>query len=307
MPSYSEQIYNYILKMDPTYKNDVSLQLFKAKMQNPTYSRKIYDWIGTADNTFKTDVSFDSFNTKLGYPKKKVTTAYSGSGGTKPSSSVSSSTTIKPDGVYTFEFRKEALYKKKNNQWYVDPKRTGNYVQIKEKDRIAALEKAAKKYTQPSKSGSALYDLGKTAAAAAVEKKTEPQPKAQPKVQKANQPQKFYNFPGKEGKVYQLVTNDNGVPIWQEGIKKPASICDQTVSGTDPAMEQLVWGIHYPLKAMMPKEWLKETESVNLRTKIIFANGASVRPSVRINFSPRMITPPNTDRYGHDIDLPDNH
>ena len=93
----------------------------------------------------------------------------------------------------------------------------------------------------------------------------------------------------------------------REGIKKPASICDQTVSGTDPAMEQLVWGIHYPLKAMMPKEWLKETESVNLRTKIIFANGASMKASVRVNFNPRMVTPPNTDRYGHDIDLPDNH
>ena len=93
----------------------------------------------------------------------------------------------------------------------------------------------------------------------------------------------------------------------RDGIKKPASICDQTVSGTDPAMEQLVWGEHHHLKAMMPKEWLRETEYINLRTKIMFENGSGVMASVRVNFNPKMITPPNADRYGYDINLPADH
>lgn len=93
----------------------------------------------------------------------------------------------------------------------------------------------------------------------------------------------------------------------REGIKKPSCICDQTMSGTDPAMEQLVWGEHYHLKAMMPKAWMRETEYVNLRTKIMFENGSAMMASVRVNFNPNMITPPNSDRYGHDINLPDDH
>ena len=159
MPGYSDQIYNYILKLDPTYKNDVSLQAFKSKMANPTYSRQIYDWIGSADTTFKSDVSFDAFSSQMGYPKKKVTTVSPGSGAAKPSSSGSLSkavsagvqkvvaAAIKPEGSYKYPGREDALYKKTNNQWYIDLGKTGKYVKINEKNRIDALEKYAKTYT----------------------------------------------------------------------------------------------------------------------------------------------------------------
>jgi len=159
MPGYSDQIYNYILKLDPTYKNDVSLQAFKSKMANPTYSRQIYDWIGSADATFKSDVSFDAFSSQMGYPKKKVTTASPGSGAAKPSSSGPLSkavnagvqkvvaAAIKPEGSYKYPGREDALYKKTNNQWYIDLGKTGKYVKINEKNRIDALEKYAKTYT----------------------------------------------------------------------------------------------------------------------------------------------------------------
>jgi hypothetical protein len=93
----------------------------------------------------------------------------------------------------------------------------------------------------------------------------------------------------------------------RDGIKMPEAIQDKTASGLDPTMEQLVWGVHYPLKAVMPKEWLRETESVNLRTKITFEDGSSQKVGVRVTFSPRMTTPPNADRYGYDIDLPADH
>ena len=93
----------------------------------------------------------------------------------------------------------------------------------------------------------------------------------------------------------------------KEGIKLPEAIQDKRMSGADLAMEQLVWGAHYPLKAMMPKEWLRETESVNFRAKITFEDGENQNVSFRVEFAPKMITPPISDRYGYDVDLPVDH
>jgi len=93
----------------------------------------------------------------------------------------------------------------------------------------------------------------------------------------------------------------------KEGIKLPEAIQDKRMSGADLAMEQLVWGAHYPLKAMMPKEWLTKTESVNFRANLTFENGANQKVGFRVTFSPVMLTPPNADRYGYDVDLPVDH
>lgn len=100
---------------------------------------------------------------------------------------------------------------------------------------------------------------------------------------------------------------DNMRRMERDGIKIPEVIQDKTMSGADLAMEQLVWGAHYPLKAMMPKEWLSNTESVNLRTNVTFEDGSSQKASYRVEFKPRMATPPNADRYGYDVDLPADH
>lgn len=53
----------------------------------------------------------------------------------------------KPDGVYTFEGRKEAVYKKKGNYWYIDPNNSGSFQKIPSNrtDRISILEKQAKR------------------------------------------------------------------------------------------------------------------------------------------------------------------
>ena len=100
---------------------------------------------------------------------------------------------------------------------------------------------------------------------------------------------------------------DNMRRMEKDGIKMPEVIQDKTMAGDTQAMEQLVWGAHYPLKAMMPKEWLRETESVNFRTNIMFENGEKQKVSFRVDFKPKMITPPNADRYGYDVDLPADH
>ena len=239
MPNYSDQIYNYILKLDPTYKNDVSIQLFKSKMANASYSKKIYDWIGTADPTFKGDVSFDAFNTKLGYPKKKVTTVSPSGGGTKPSSSASLSkavsagvqkaveSIIKPDGSYRYPGREDALYKKTKNQWYIDLGKTGNYTKVSEKSRVAALEKYAKAYT-PVKTKE--FTTVKSTVPQGVSQKINKEMteslvdaakilagEKKPKAEKYEEPETF-KAPGKDNKEYQLVYSESGVPIWNESV-----------------------------------------------------------------------------------------
>ena len=73
MPGYTSDLYNYIVGLDPTFKNDVSLDQFKSKMSDTGYSKNMYDWVGQNDKTFHSDVSFDAFREKLGYKKKGPT------------------------------------------------------------------------------------------------------------------------------------------------------------------------------------------------------------------------------------------
>lgn len=92
----------------------------------------------------------------------------------------------------------------------------------------------------------------------------------------------------------------------RKGIKCPESIQDRSVPVT-PELEQLVWGEHYHLKPLMPQEWLRETESANFITNVTFENGASKKVGFRVIFPSKMATPPNTDRYGHEVYLPADH
>ena len=158
-PGYTQQIYNSLVQIDPSFKSRVSFENFKSGLSDVSYSQQIYNTLNKADNSFQKRVSFDDFREGLGYPKKKVTTASTGAGGTKPSSSgplskaVSAGvqkaveTVIKPDGTYRYPGREDALYKKTNNQWYIDLGKTGKYVKVNEQKRINALETYAKKYT----------------------------------------------------------------------------------------------------------------------------------------------------------------
>lgn len=128
------------------------------KSANPEQIKKLYS-LGKQSELFQT-TDFNTFSSAfIQKPKKKVTTASTGGGGTKPSSSASLSKTfssgvqkvvesvIKPDGTYRYPGREDALYKKTNNQWYIDLGKTGKYVKVNEQKRIDALETYAKKYT----------------------------------------------------------------------------------------------------------------------------------------------------------------
>ena len=73
MEEYLVNLYNYISENDPTYKDDVSFDDFKVKMQEADYTSKMYDYINQLDPTFKDDVTLDAFVEKVGGKKKKET------------------------------------------------------------------------------------------------------------------------------------------------------------------------------------------------------------------------------------------
>lgn len=73
MEEYLVNLYNYISENDPTYKDDVSFDDFKVKMQEADYTSKMYDYINQLDPTFKDDITLDAFVEKVGGKKKKET------------------------------------------------------------------------------------------------------------------------------------------------------------------------------------------------------------------------------------------
>jgi hypothetical protein len=69
---YLDRLYNSFDSIDPTFKNDISIEVFKQKMQDVNYARKIYDTLSSVDDTYSSDVPFDSFIEKIKItPKKK--------------------------------------------------------------------------------------------------------------------------------------------------------------------------------------------------------------------------------------------
>jgi hypothetical protein len=122
MPGYTSDLYNYIVGLDPTFKNDVSLEQFKSKMSDTGYSKNMYDWVGQSDKTFHSDVSFDAFREKLGYKKKETTVSRSVqkqapiSSGTqpkviqKPSATSVSQKDKDREGFYTLESKDAKVY-----------------------------------------------------------------------------------------------------------------------------------------------------------------------------------------------------
>jgi len=155
MPGYTSDLYNYIVGLYPTFKNDVSLEQFKSKMSDTGYSKNMYDWVGQNDKTFHSDVSFDAFREKLGYKKKGPTVLPSVqkpapiSSGTQPKVTQKPSGTSvsgKPEGLYSFPGNTLAVFKKTADGWYVDNTRSGNFIKLQKGDvekRTAALEKQA--------------------------------------------------------------------------------------------------------------------------------------------------------------------
>jgi len=63
---------------------------------------------------------------------------------------------------------------------------------------------------------------------------------------------------------------------------------------------QLVWGQHIGLRNQMPKEWLVENNSVNMRVKLEH-EGTSWDVMYTVKFTYPMLSPPGFSRYRHDV------
>jgi hypothetical protein len=161
MPGYTSDLYNYIVGLDPTFKNDVSLEQFKSKMSDTGYSKKMYDWVGQSDKTFHSDVSFDAFREKLGYKKKGPTVLPSVQKPAPISSGIQPKVTQKPSGtsvsqknkqieVFTnFPTKEENEYRIVNNNW--QRKEPGKeWSTVRDSNAIIGLNKQYKKNIVPN-------------------------------------------------------------------------------------------------------------------------------------------------------------
>ena len=50
---YLQDLYGVVLKNDPSYRQKVSFDLFKSKMQDQDYAGRLTDWVSSVDSTFK--------------------------------------------------------------------------------------------------------------------------------------------------------------------------------------------------------------------------------------------------------------
>jgi hypothetical protein len=161
MPGYTSDLYNYIVGLDPTFKNDVSLEQFKSKMSDTGYSKNMYDWVGQSDKTFHSDVSFDAFREKLGYKKKGPTVLPSVQKPAPISSGTQPKVTQKPLGtsvsqknkqieVFTnFPTKEENEYRIVNNNW--QRKEPGKeWSTVRDSNAIIGLNKQYKKNIVPN-------------------------------------------------------------------------------------------------------------------------------------------------------------
>jgi hypothetical protein len=58
---YILDLYNTVVKNDPSFKVDVSLDLFRQKMSDQNYAKKIYGWVSGVDQEFKNNNPEDQF------------------------------------------------------------------------------------------------------------------------------------------------------------------------------------------------------------------------------------------------------
>jgi len=63
---------------------------------------------------------------------------------------------------------------------------------------------------------------------------------------------------------------------------------------------QLIWGQHIGLKDQMPKEWLVETNSVDMRVKLQH-EGDECDAMYTVKFASPMLSPPGFSRFRHDV------
>lgn len=58
---YIQDLYNVVVKNDPSFKVDVSYDLFRQKMSDQNYAKKIYGWVSGVDQEFKNNNPEDQF------------------------------------------------------------------------------------------------------------------------------------------------------------------------------------------------------------------------------------------------------
>ena len=55
MPGYSEEIYDFIVSQDSSFKDDKSKEDFNNDIKDKDYSNEIFSFVASADNIFKDD------------------------------------------------------------------------------------------------------------------------------------------------------------------------------------------------------------------------------------------------------------
>lgn len=144
-----QKLYSYLKNNNLT---DLDENTFYNKYSDPNKSKEIHSYLKQNNMT---DLDASSFHSSyFGTPKKKEPSV-SPSKPKKEESSLdifsklmeqpSAASGSKPEGVYTFPGRKDALYKKTSDKWYIDPNNSGKFVEITNKDRINLLEKKSKR------------------------------------------------------------------------------------------------------------------------------------------------------------------
>jgi len=51
---YLQDLYATVVKNDPSYRQKISFDLFRDKMQDQDYAGRLTDWVSSVDSTFKT-------------------------------------------------------------------------------------------------------------------------------------------------------------------------------------------------------------------------------------------------------------
>lgn len=132
----------------PTY------EAFANALSDENNAKKYHSYL--LKNKFDAPQSYDVFSQKLGIVKKKETTVLPSVQKPKPISSdtqpkatqkpLGISVSGKPEGLYTFPGNTLAVFKKTADGWYVDNRRSGDFIKLQKGDvakRTAALEKQA--------------------------------------------------------------------------------------------------------------------------------------------------------------------
>ena len=73
---YLQDLYGAVVKNDPSYRQKISFDLFRDKMQDQDYAGRLTDWVSSVDSTFKTPAA----QPVVPFKKKEDTVSSSGLG-----------------------------------------------------------------------------------------------------------------------------------------------------------------------------------------------------------------------------------